>query len=240
MIDSAGYAELLGRKPILWHRAWDATPETVESILTNGLAHPGHSNYVGFWESRPGCVYIGERSYARNLKPKADEEKPWALFAVDVAQLERVRINPDEDTFSNYGTGSAKFAIDGQPDGKHVCCHFHIPPPPNGNLWDWGNWLGAPLPTLGQWADGVGLGDDPRCTLYAVRRGRSLAYRGVVPPNALRLEECQVELDPEEIARTTPHHAKSWQTTPWPNSPCHITPRPTAPYVPQTNTSEGQ
>jgi hypothetical protein len=71
--------------------------------------------------------------------------------------------------------------------GELACQHFRREFPPSKWLWDWAEYLRiGPLPSLGEWADAVGLGDNPAETRYSVTRG-SFAYNGVVPPSALRL-----------------------------------------------------
>ena len=52
-------------------------------------------------------------------------------------------------------------------------------------MWEWATYLRIrPVPSWGEWADGVDLGRDSSTTLYSLRMG-SIAYRGGVPPAAL-------------------------------------------------------
>jgi hypothetical protein len=182
VIDSAGYAELLARAPTLYHRVWDSDAK-LDSILAHGLERVA-SNYSGFFESRPGCVYMGERERVLSMRPEADDARPWTLLAIDTRQLERGRINPDEDDFMCHGFCDHALAR----LGERACRRSHTPWPPSKWLWEWARYLSIPLPSLGEWAEQVGLGDDPAQTRFGIAR-RRLAYRGVVPASALRVVE---------------------------------------------------
>ena len=182
MIDSAGYAELLARKPILYHRVWDSDGK-LDSILEHGLERV-ESIYSGFFVSRPGHVYMGDRATVLGIQPEEDETKPWTLLAIDTRQCERQRINPDEDDFMCHNFCDAPAAS----AGERACRRTHTTWPPSKWLWEWAQWLKIPFPNLGEWADMIGLGDDPAQTRYAISKGR-LAYRGVVPASALRVVE---------------------------------------------------
>jgi hypothetical protein len=182
MLDSTGYAELCARVPTLYHRVWDSDGK-LDSILAHGLERV-ESNYSGFFESRPGCVYMGDREKVLTIRPEADDAKPWTLLAIDTTQLERQRINPDEDDFMCHNFCDAPVAR----AGERACRRMHLPWPPSQWLWEWARWLKIPLPNLGEWSDAVGLGDDPAATRFGIACGR-LAYRGVVPPGALRVVE---------------------------------------------------
>src|SRR5579862_9668459 len=125
MLDSDGYAELLARRPVLYHRVWDSDEATEESILEHGLERVA-SGYTGFWESRPGSVFlkadpaVTEPKYPHGLP---DDACPWSLFAVVTARLERERIMPDEDCFLTHGLIDNPLARRGEREVKR----HHLP-----------------------------------------------------------------------------------------------------------------
>ena len=188
MLDSTSYAELTTRKPFLFHLVWDSDESKFESVKDNGLAQ-AEARYDGFWRTRPRHVFMGTTKYLRTVF--ADRDKaPWDLWRVDVGRLDRHKINPDEDHFLPQLTtkpdGNQDFGANVY-DGRHVCSHFKREFPPTKWLWEWQEYLGlAPLPSLGEWADAVGLGSNPAETRYSIAKA-SLAYEGTVPPDALSL-----------------------------------------------------
>jgi len=108
----------------------------------------------------------------------------WAIFSVELTQLEPKKINPDEDHFAFKSK-----------HGLEVSRRFGLPFSPSKWTWDWAQYLGiTPPPSLGEWADAIGLGSDPETTRYSARRG-SIAYRGVVPPSALQLKKTSLLLE---------------------------------------------
>lgn len=186
MLDSTGYAELIKRKPLLVHLVWEPDQAKLDSILEHGLASGGNSHYGSHWASRPGHVYLADAAYAvsaghletlRASRPR--------VFCVDTAKLEPASVNPDEDHF--LPNNPMDLGTRNQIDGRHVLRYFHKPWPPAQWLREWTDYLRLPsLPSLGEWAEQSNLGHDPAETLYSIRKG-SLAYRGVIPPDALRL-----------------------------------------------------
>lgn len=183
MIDSAGYAELVGRHPVLYHRVWCAD-EHLASILEHGLERV-RSGYDGWWTSRVGHVYMGTRTAALAVKrSKGDEDRPWALLAIDVSQLEPARLNPDEDNFLVHNFCDGKLAR----RGERACRRLGLPFPPSKWLWEWARYLSIPFVNLGEWAEQVNLGSQPGATRHSIACG-TLAYNGVVPASALRVVE---------------------------------------------------
>jgi hypothetical protein len=125
------------------------------------------------------------------IKPKADpDDAPWVLLRVDVSQLERARINPDEDHFLVHNFCDHERVE----QGERACRALNVPFPPSEWLWEWGAYLRLPLPSLGDWADAIGLGDDPATTRYSISRG-SIAYNGVVPAAAITIVQTSVDFN---------------------------------------------
>jgi hypothetical protein len=184
MIDSDGFAELLGRRPVLYHRSWNANEAKDASILEHGLEST-YSGYSGFWTSRPGRAFL--KASPSVPEPKYPHDGPengcWTLFAIDTGHLERRRIEPDEDCFLTQNF------IDHPEVYKAVreVKRHRIPFPPTNWLWEWGRYLGIGCPTLAEWADAVDLGSDPQATRHTIMANPTLSYRGVVPGSAIRL-----------------------------------------------------
>ncbi len=185
MIDSDGYAELVACRPVLFHYVWNADVATLDSIVANGLERQW-SRYDGFWRSRPGHVYLGELDALRRIFA-ADENEcqyPYALLSIATAWLEPQKINPDEDHFLTSMFPEASRNKVGE---RHACQHFGHEFPPTEWMWEWAEYLKCwRLPSLGEWADAVGLGKHPDEARYSMSKG-TLAYDGVIPPRALRL-----------------------------------------------------
>jgi hypothetical protein len=203
MIGSTAYAALLAHRSTLLHLVWASDKAKLESILSNGLTRET-SSYSGFWESRPGHVYLAEPRTVRKLLSNENEgrDASWALLRIDPARLDRRKVNPDEDHFLTQlitmSDNTQDFHGDNFIAGKHVCSHFHREFPPSKWLWEWAEYLKlAPLPSLGEWADAVDLGSDEREALYSMSKG-SIAYDGTVPPDALTVIRATHEF---EVAR---------------------------------------
>jgi hypothetical protein len=180
MLDVDGYAELVATKPFLYHRAWNADDTALGSILSNGLERV-RTNYAGYWASRPDHVYMGTRAHALSVKPRQDDDgTPWALLRIDVSVLERRRIDPDEDHFLTHNWVGGEITR----RQETACRRGHVPFPPSQWVWEWARYLSIPFPNLGEWADQVGLGANPKHTRWSMANGR-LSYRGVIPPTAL-------------------------------------------------------
>ncbi len=184
MIHSDGYAELLARRPVLYHRVWDSDEAKDASVLEHGLERVA-SGYTGFWESRAGHVFLNasQAVFERHPHMREPGARPWSLFAVATAQLERQRIEPDEDCFLTHSFIDHELAR----RGERECRRHHVPFPPSTWLAEWGAYLGIGCPTLAEWADAVELGSDPQATRATIMANTTLSYRGVVPASALRL-----------------------------------------------------
>lgn len=190
MLDSDGYAELVARRPVLYHRVWGSGEATEASVLEHGLERVA-SGYTGFWESRPGHVFLKAKQGVPEPKHPhglPDDACPWSLFAVATVQLERQRFVPDEDCFltNNFCSGSDEGRLLVRRAEREAKRH-RVSFPPSNWLWKWGRYLGCSCPTLAEWADAVGLGSDAQATRATIMDNTTLSYRGVVPASALRL-----------------------------------------------------
>lgn len=185
MLDSTSYAELTTSKRFLFHLVWDSDEGKFQSVKEEGLAQ-AEARYDGFWRTRPGHVFMGTTKY---LCFSDRDEAPWDLWRVDMTKLDRRKINPDEDHFlPGLGTNTDGNHYFGGNliEGRTACWHFKREVPPTKWLWEWQEYLGlAPLPSLGEWADAIGLGSNPLETRYSIAKG-SLAYEGTIPPDALK------------------------------------------------------
>jgi hypothetical protein len=188
VLNSTSYAELTTRKRFFFHLSWDSDEDKFQSVKREGLVQ-AEARYDGFWRTRPGHVFIGTPRYLRKLFSDHDKA-PWDLWRVDTTKLDRRKLNPDEDHFMpGLGTGpdGNQYFGGNLIKGRTACCHFKREVPPTKWLWEWQEYLGlAPLPSLGEWADAIGLGSNPAETRYSIAKG-SLAYGGTVPPDALTL-----------------------------------------------------
>jgi hypothetical protein len=192
MLDTLGYGELTARRPFFYHFLWRTDDAKLDSVLTHGLERVD-SHWDGLWRSRPNHVYIGDMSRIRAIFTQGCRatKQPWDLLRVDTSLLERHRFNADEDHFT---TGDYPELSKNRVNDKHACQYFHKPFPPTQWIYDWGKYLRFPIPSLGEWADAVGLGDDPAEVRYSMSKG-SVAYRGVIPPKALSLVRKTRDLD---------------------------------------------
>lgn len=202
MIDPETFAVASRRQ--WFHVLWDSTPAQVASVLEHGLERE-RTRYPDFWASRPGHVYFGSMAHLRDhLKFFEPTDREVAVFAVDVSELDLGRIDPDEDHFHLSRTG-----------GLGVMQRFRLETPPSKWAWEWARYLKiTPPPSLGEWAEAIGLGHDPATTRHSARSG-SLSYCGVVPPAALKqvavsdlptLEEIEAaeQSDRRRLARLEP------------------------------------
>lgn len=189
MLDPSSYAELTAHKPFLFHLVWDSDEDKARSVRDEGLMQ-GEIRYTGFWRTRPGHVFMGSPKYLRKLF--ADRDKaPWDLWCINTAKLDRRKLNPDEDHFLTQivSTGDHVEDFSGHNfiGDKHVCQYFGRQFPPSKWAYEWAEYLKlAPLPSIGEWADAIGLGENPAETRYSITK-ESLAYDGTVPPDALSL-----------------------------------------------------
>lgn len=186
MIDSYGFVELGARRPILYHRMWNSDEAKDASVLEHGLESV-FSGYSGFWASRQGRAFLKATPHVPEPKHPHGHEMPgggsWTLFAVDITQLERQRIEPDEDCFLTHNFMDHSAARIGLREVQRHRVQF----PPSQWTWEWGEYLGIPCPTLAEWADAVDLGSDAQATRETIMANRTLSYHGVVPAKALKL-----------------------------------------------------
>lgn len=179
MLDSTGYATLVAKRPYFYHAVYDPTEARLDSIRENGLERE-QTHYEGVWKSRVGHVYMGEMRWIRRCIASCDEDGFGSTLRIETAKLDRRRISADEDHFLPQG-----FEKHNMVDGKPACYHFHRGFPPCKWLWEWTAYLRLlPLPSLGEWAASVNLGENPEETRYSITKG-SISYEGVVPPSAL-------------------------------------------------------
>jgi hypothetical protein len=195
MMDSTGFAELTTKSPVAFHLVWDASDERLDSILENGLIRD-ETHYDGLWRSRLGHVYMGSLHKVKQIFGNCNDPtkpmRPFDLLTVDVTQLDPRKIDPDEDYFM---TGDFPETSGNKINGKHVCQVFRRPFPPTVWQTEWTKYLKWDvLPSLGEWADQVGLGENPAETRYSATRG-SISYNGTVPPTALRLVKTTREVE---------------------------------------------
>lgn len=168
MLTRDGAAKLAYRHPWLYHVVHRADEGTRETVASDGLAPgPSRHRWHPLFTPRPGHVYLATMGYISsapwNLWRQGDE-----MYAVDTSLLVPDRVNPDEDNFSTHMAGA--------------CDRFNLPRPAGMELW---KMFRSVVPSYGDWADQVDLGSDPAHIAHSLRHG-SLAYRGVIPPTALR------------------------------------------------------
>ena len=189
MLDSTTAAWMATTR--LYHVVYRADHETRQSVEENGLVAGVPRHFWGRqWWPRDGHVYLATSGYLKGVRGWGRQECPVDVYAVDSAALVASRVNADEDHFitNDWVTGGANMIGD-----RHACQAFHLPFPPTPWMWQWAEYLKLhPLPTYGEWAEAVDLGGDPAQTAYSLKRG-SIAYRGDVPPSALRLIHTTVE-----------------------------------------------
>jgi hypothetical protein len=115
-----------------------------------------------YYEPRPGHTYLAlDPVIAQGATHSIDDD--WeggaTLLRIDLSKLDPNLINPDEDGHPQAGDYENWEAAweDGEPKWR----------------------------TLGIWAEDTGFGDDPQETVDQLNSYSSLAYRGVVPPEAI-------------------------------------------------------
>jgi len=148
--------------PIFWQAVpalfHSAPADRAELILAEGLLP---------WDQGPGTRFVDELEWEFHeprpghvyLSTSSDPVEPdHVVFAVDPRQLDPQRVNPDEDWVSE---GSGRFLM--------------------------GRMFGDGDGTLGEMAEAFGLGDDPQHSRASLEEFGAVAYRGAVPPSAVRL-----------------------------------------------------
>ena len=163
------------------------SPDRVESIMQHGL-HPWDSEIAGgtnygeptiqnhgynpdprqWLKPRPGHVYLSQDPYDAHSKglnadighlPPGTNVEDYlnraVVFKVDPRKLDPRHVNPDED-FMLSGGGKVN------------------------NQEEWPEYE-----SLGDMAEKMGWGEIPSDTERVIGRGKSIGYRGVIPPEAL-------------------------------------------------------
>jgi RNA:NAD 2'-phosphotransferase (TPT1/KptA family) len=144
------------------------TKARAERILKEGLkpwdspdvdqVHGNPFEYE-YYEPRPGHVYLAlDPKIAIDATHDIDDDREGGatVLRIDLSKLDPQKINPDED---------------GHPQA--------------GNYEEWEEADYDKWPTLGIWAEDTGFGNDPYETVDQLNGYNSLAYRGVIPPEAI-------------------------------------------------------
>lgn len=121
----------------------------------------------GFLTPRSGHVYLGDYDTSSRYAP--NHTSP--LLRIDLRKLDPTNISADEDHFTTNRWQS--------PVVDKV---WEYEPPPNPEYHVPGEGQ-----TLGEWADQIGLGNDPEETHHSMKQG-SMAYNGIVPPEAIEMD----------------------------------------------------
>lgn len=134
-------------------------------------APPSRSQWAGqYLEPRSGHVYMGTYNKA-NIYTKT----PYApMLRIDMRKLDPTRMNADEDHFAQGNIHSNQWW-----DVPAVRNIWDNDPPP-------GPYDGEE--SLGRWADDLNLGNDPEETHHSLGNGGSIAYKGIVPPEAIEVD----------------------------------------------------
>jgi hypothetical protein len=168
--------ESMAASPEAWEdasrtRSWyHGTPsDRVEKVLAEGLLPGQEGDWDGsYMAPRPGHVYLtSDPTEAKMRGSGKTEDMPYTtVLQIDPSYLDPANMSPDEDLMSDdikRDHGIGYMRDDAQ------------------------------YKSVGDLAEGLGWGDDTSVTDPYVRRGSPLAYRGVIPPEAL-----SVYKDPEE------------------------------------------
>lgn len=130
---------------------------------------PSRSRWGGkYLEPRADHVYLGTPTKAAGYV-----EPGGGMVAIDLRKLDPSKMNADEDAFliNNPHPEAQKF-YDETSDAYD--------PPVSGYDWHHG------METLGQWADRLQLGNhNPEETHHSLANHGSIAYNGVIPPEAI-------------------------------------------------------
>lgn len=174
--------------PTMYHVVYRSDLDTRQSIQDNGLVF-GRPRHVWhpLWAPRPGHVYLATETKMSRVRQWGDQSSPVDIFAVDTAHLMRENVNPDEDWFvpSDYAIDFGTSDVEGEEFTKHPIEVFKLSPPPNPWVYDWAKYMGASVPSFGEWAEQVDLSTAEQ-TRFSLNKG-TIAYRGEVPPVALKL-----------------------------------------------------
>lgn len=186
-------------------RAWPKQPEralyhgtsgsNLESIMQHGL-HPwdspiaGGSRYgpidsnekINEWIlPRPEHVYLEQDPKEARIKAKYayDEHEEPVVFRIDPSKLNPQNISPDEDVMHKYWRDAPRNQDSHRQNEEH--------------------------PSLGEYAEQRGWGNDPSETQNAINESSPIAHRGVIPPEALT------------PGRVTPFSGE-WEPLMWPHT----------------------
>jgi hypothetical protein len=161
--------ELAYKHPWLYHVVWRSDERSRETVASDGLTHGQiRHRWHDLFKPRPGHVYLATHKYLSTaawwLQRGGDD-----IYAVDTRHLVAARVSADEDHFTGINDAA--------------CDRFGLFRPPGMELWK--TFGSEVVPSFGDWAEQVELGSDPAHVRLSVDNG-SVAYRGVVPPKALR------------------------------------------------------
>lgn len=166
VLDPGQLHDYIDRKgPFLFHVTRE---DAVKSILRDGLrpgSERGVSTAAGFFRTRAGRVYLGDLRTLAVVKVAGAR----AYLRVDLRQLDSSCLDPDEDrvqdSFDRRGNG------------------WVAQPPPTNTATTDPEFVGQ---ALADWADATEGFDAPEVSAKSLESGR-VAYRGVVPPEAIKV-----------------------------------------------------
>lgn len=167
--------------------------ENAQRILKEGLKpwddpsvdqNWGNQYEYEWLEPRPGHVYLGTNpDIVREHGSYRSNEfrpSPGAILQIDPAYLDPRNVNPDEDA-TNSSAADA-----------------------------WERPEGSPHKTLGEQAEAENWGADPSTTEGQIDHSGLLAYRGIIPPEAISVHsEFHPDTGWQDAQYTTPHQGAS-------------------------------
>jgi 2'-5' RNA ligase len=164
-------------KPEQEGQFWDGLPLEPGEIreYPEGF-EPSRSTWAGqYLEPRAGHVYMGTAARASGYAPATG----GGMVAIDMRKLDPSKMNADEDSFNedSFAGNHSSIAYE-QADPNHpINKVWEDNPPPDEEDDD---------ETLGAWADRIGLGNhNVEETHHSLTNHGSIAYHGVVPPEAI-------------------------------------------------------
>jgi hypothetical protein len=165
VIDPAAWGRFVLANPVLCHATRQAN---VESILRDGL-RPGSDMGVAtrrdFFQTRKGRTYLIGLGEIPIVEIGPHEPR---VIAVELAKLDPERVDPDEDMVAEVF-----------PELVGV-------PPPVRRL-DGDQEVPGQSGARARWADSIPDFDRSEITERSLTQGRRMAYRGVIPSDALRV-----------------------------------------------------
>jgi hypothetical protein len=178
VIDPEELARHIAAHGACLYHATNADPEAIARAgLIPGSELGVHTSPSPFLHTRAGHVYLGGREY---LKRVLATNPHWNIvWAVDLRQLDPERVVPDEDVVSAAWWGHGW-------EGFPITEHWVSVAAP---LHDVG-WQSGPNRegTRAHWAETTPGFDAPDVTAKSLAHG-SVAYRGRIPPHALRRDQ---------------------------------------------------